>query len=725
MVRSKFLFAFAVLASLTAGAFETTVESPEIPVLLSNGRLTALVDDALAVPAELRIGEKTWPNAIVWEGRRMTAPGYRLISHGRFRPLVRVGGKPLGEPVRRVQTFDTGRAETRIVRTYAGGVTLEGAAFVAADENVIALRLEAKGAASAEFDLEFEQPKDERIVAARPESAPCRREDVAVKRFRMKSYGRTVTETAIDIVRLGRGPCAADFLLVFADGMEKAEGSVENRMAASVKRLAKLGYEGLRAAHRDSWASYYREGACAVPDERILRMREMAEYQLRCCVTDWSIPVGMVPNMWEGKIFAFDEMYAVQGLLSAGHLSSAARATDYRRATLKDAHARNGSWGWNNYRNGHSFGARWVWQAMEDDVTEGGRPGFWLDHLFHMATVARSAWLQYRFSNDLAYLRETSYPVLMECARYFRWNCLYENPSDGSLFFGKCTDLERLGPARERATLTTVGAIHTLRNAAEASGILSTNATEAADLRACADRLERSLAVEDGRFLAFPGCAEESMGTLAGFFPFPIFPREHPVMRKTVEHFLAHGAKAGNMYAVGKRVCPWYAATMSVAAGMTGERTAPLVWIDEAGRSAGEWGEYWEINEKGGARMRPWFMTAAANTLYAIDRLFVADADGEIRIAFHVPEDWRSFSFALPSEAGVTVRAEARDGQIVRLELLGSRTSGPYRLRLRSALLPDDFVRNFNILSRADEQGETVLTIGALSAAEGVENLHD
>ena len=196
-------------------------------------------------------------------------------------------------------------------------------------------------------------------------------------------------------------------------------------------------------------------------------------------------------------------------------------------------------------------------------------------------------------------------------------------------------------------------------------------------------------------------------------------------MRKTVEHFLAHGAKAGNMYAVGKRVCPWYAATMSVAAGMTGERTAPLVWIDEAGRSAGEWGEYWEINEKGGARMRPWFMTAAANTLYAIDRLFVADADGEIRIAFHVPEKWRAFSFTLPSEAGVTVRAEARDGRIVRLELLGSRTFGPYRLRLRTELLGDGFVRNFNILSRADERGETVLTIGALSAAEGVENLHD
>ena len=704
MVRSRFLFAFAVLASLTAAAFETTVESPEIPVLLSNGRLTALVDDALAVPAELRIGEKTWPNAIVWEGRRMTAPGYRLIPHGRFRPHVTVGGKPLGEPVRRVQTFDTGRAETRIVRTFADGVTLEGAAFVAADENVIALRLEVKGAPSAEFDLAFEQPTDERIVASLSDGAYPRR-------FRMKSYGRTVTETAVDIVRLERGPCAADFLLVFADSLEKSKGTVEDRLAASVGRLSELGYEGLRAAHRAAWSRYYGEGSCVVPDERILRMREMAEYQLRCCVTEWSIPVGMVPNMWEGKIFAFDEMYAVQGLLSAGHLSSAARATDYRRATLRDAHARNGSWGWSNYRKGHSFGARWVWQAMEDDVTEGGRPGFWLDHLFHMATVARSAWLQYRFSNDLAYLRETSYPVLMECARYFRWNCLYENPSDGSLFFGKCTDLERLGPARERATLTTVGAIHTLRNAAEASGLLSTNATEAADLRACADRLERSLAVEDGRFLAFPGCAEESMGTLAGFFPFPIFPREHPVMRKTVEHFLAHGAKAGNMYAVGKQVCPWYAATMSVAAGMTGDRTAPLRWIDEAGRSAGEWGEYWEINEKGGARMRPWFMTAAANTLYAIDRLFVADADGEIRIAFHVPEDWRTFSFALPSEAGVTVRAEAKDGRLVRLELLGLRTSGPYRLRLRTEFLRDEFVRNFRILSRADEQGETVLTV--------------
>lgn len=69
--------------------------------------------------------------------------------------------------------------------------------------------------------------------------------------------------------------------------------------------------------------------------------------------------------------------------------------------------------------------------------------------------------------------------------------------------------------------------------------------------------------------------------------------------------------------------------------------------------------------------------------------------------------------------------AEAKEGRIVRLELLGSRTSGPYRLRLRSALLPDDFVRNFNILSRADEQGETVLTVVAVPVAGREERLRD
>jgi hypothetical protein len=71
-----------------------------------------------------------------------------------------------------------------------------------------------------------------------------------------------------------------------------------------------------------------------VPEAALMRMRLMAEYQMKCNVTDWTIPVGIFPSHWSGKSFAFDEMYGVQGLLSAGHFAEARRAADFRFKTL-------------------------------------------------------------------------------------------------------------------------------------------------------------------------------------------------------------------------------------------------------------------------------------------------------------------------------------------------------------------------------------------------------
>ncbi len=49
-----------------------------------------------------------------------------------------------------------------------------------------------------------------------------------------------------------------------------------------------------------------------------------------------------------------------------------------------------------------------------------------------------------------------------------------------------------------------------------------------------------------------------SMGSLAGYFPFPIFPKGHKEQTAAVDFFLAQGVKAGNMYEMGKKICPWY-----------------------------------------------------------------------------------------------------------------------------------------------------------------------
>ena len=399
-------------------------------------------------------------------------------------------------------------------------------------------------------------------------------------------------------------------------------------------------------------------------------MSDMARYHLRCVTTEWSIPVGIIQSHWSGKIFAFDEMYAVQGLLASGQFECAKVAAEFRAATLRDACVRAGC------------GARWVWQGMEGNVIEGGRLGFWDDHIFHQAAIAQTVWSYYRYTDDLAWLKAKGYAVLRACALFFRKLCVQDLP-DGTSFVTKCTDLERLGPGHERAFMTTCGVISTLRMAAEAADLVGEKDASAADFRACAERLVKSLPEKDGRYIAYPGCKDESMGTLAGFYPFRTFDRSNAAQVKAVRHFLDNGTAFGNMYATGRQVCPWYAATMAMAALRAGDVVhSPLRWIEEAYRSAGCWGEYWEINEPGVSQCRPWFMTAAGNCLYAIDQLFVADMEDALYLAPGVPSAWKDYAFRLPAPGGLTIDMAVKGGRVERLTITCAYPSAARKVRI-------------------------------------------
>ena len=179
------------------------------------------------------------------------------------------------------------------------------------------------------------------------------------------------------------------------------------------------------------------------------------------------------------------------------------------------------------------------------------------------------------------------------------------------------------------------------------------------------------------------------MGALAGLYPFRTFDRSNAAQVKAVRHFLANGEAFGNMYSTGKRICPWYAATMAMASLRAGDAKYPPVrWLTEAFRSAGCWGEYWEINEPGVSQFRPWFMTAAGNCLYAVNQLFVADMEGALHLAAGVPDDWQDYSFALPAPGGLTVKMAVKAGKLVDLSLV---VKNPAATRQAKLVLPAKF----------------------------------
>lgn len=596
-----------------------------VPVLVANGELAMTVDKSFGIRSK---DLPQYSQGIFLEGRRVGQPDRELLPQGRWRKCLAIDGKDPGEPVRWAQHLDTKTGIVSCRLEYGDGVVFTGETFVPFGQNTIAIKMTVEGAGERSVDLgiDFVPPSHPRIVGSWQPETPNRRG------WAYRSYGYKVIDGVSAVHKLAPGV----FIITFSDSLRVHPGAPKD-------------YAALKAAHIADWAKFWSESYVRLPDPEIQRMWEMANYHLRINATPWSFPVGILNSHWQGHYFGFDEMYIHQGLLSSGHFGLARHAPDYRFATLGPALARN------RYGRNKSFmkyGARYFWESVEDGRSEGTDPGEWMDHVFQMATIAKCAWQQYLYSRDRDWLSEKGYPVLLECARFYRNNMIYAD-SNGETYVGKCCDLERLGPSRERPFMTTCGVIFTLRAAAEASGLLKRNATEAADFRRIADALERSLPQKDGRYIACLNEPQESMATLAGFYPFPIFQPDHAPQREAVRHFIAEGRASGNMYPMGKRICPWYSGTMSAAATHMGDRAEPIRWLKEAFSAAGLFGEYFEINEPG-AVCHPWFATAAGNCLYAINRMLVAGT---------VPEGWREYAFSLPTESGHWLKVEVKNGR--------------------------------------------------------------
>lgn len=174
---------------------------------------------------------------------------------------------------------------------------------------------------------------------------------------------------------------------------------------------------------------------------------------------------------------------------------------------------------------------------------------------------------------------------------------------------------------------------------------------------------------------------------------FPFSPRQSTA----VDFFLAQDTKAGNMYATGKKICPWYAATMTTAAQRAGKYEKVLPLVRAAAASSGCYGEIWEINEPGVAEFRPWFMTAAGNCLYVMNQMLLAKMGGERRIGAGVPKEWKDWSFRLPSESGYEVDFAMKGGKVVKLVLRTRRIAPARRVRV---LLPDGLRREASLGER-------------------------
>ena len=618
-------------------------------------------------------------------GRRRPLPDCGLFCFGRLTSVWAIDGRDVTNGTWS-QTLDTRRAVLENRRA-SQDIQERLTAFVPMGRACVMLRKTVRNEGATpkrvRFGIGYELPDDPYVIGRWTEGAAGMRTYAARWIGHRPATGRVTVlpfeGSLVAETTLAPGECATrTWAVVLEDSLDPNTGSVVD--------VRKSGWENLLAAHIKDWSDYYAKSWIRVPDSSVQRLLDTARYTVRCSVTAWSYPPGLFPGHWQARYFGFDETYVHGALLAMNAFDLAQRCPDFRHRLLPIAESRVGD------ADG-LFGARWTWETLEDGLVEGAPQGPWTDHVFHMGTIARTAWLQYLYSDDRAYLEAAGYPVLRGCARFFARNMVYADGKGGA-FIGKCTDFERLGPAAEKALMTTVGAVYALRRAADAAETLGLADDETAGWRATADALLRGLPVRDGHYVA---CLNQpdvpNIGLVGGFYPFPVFRASDRLARASADYFFANASSVGSMYPSGTGVCSWYAAKMALTLLALGEREAPTDWLAAAAQqSIGPFGETYEMREPArDHQTAPWFTTAAGACIEAAMRLFVFDEDGVTHLLRGVPASWREASVCTSAVGGFRVRLDLKDGRLARLDV-EARNPAPgkcIRLRGRKGLFAD------------------------------------
>ena len=572
------------------------------PNAIGNGDLSLLVDyRGSTAPATYGRHGVTG----IWRaGIRHNRPGWDLVSFGWWEHVV----PGAGELADWSQPLHVTEAAASTETVYAGGAAVSTFAYCLLDCNLVVLRVRVTGAETFRMHYHFEPertaivPLDDCRTAYQIDTFRQPRGTVA---FLCRDEGVRLTRTRGDVWY----DCPAGehvFYLAFD---------------AEAERLAAQGDEAsCWRRQQEAWGAYWAEST--LPADRlppqVLRAARTSEYHLRVSSTRWSIPTGIYPPHWQGRYFAFDEFYCLGGLLAAGHDSTARKIPEFRRSHLSAA----------RFRAYHYFktdgpAARFVWETLEEPGVEGAPGGFWIEHIFHEANIALGAWQCYEHDPDRAFLEETAYPLIRACAEFFRIFYVEEREG-GRIIIGRCTDLERLGAARENPFMTTCGAIATFRAAAQAAAILGCDDDLARVWADTAEQLRRWLPKnpEGTAYIPYPGCPDQSIALLSGLYPYPCLPPDDPCQRAGIEAFVATESQFGNMYPVGKSLCTWYAGWKALAFCRLGERDIAKTVIAQMCDDTGCFSEVFEICEGG---YHPWFTTGEGTLLQAICEAYASD----------------------------------------------------------------------------------------------------
>ena len=407
-------------------------------------------------------------------------------------------------------------------------------------------------------------------------------------------------------------------------------------------------FDEILAESAKAWKVFHDEAYINVPDPELMKTYEVSRYHLRINQTRWSMPVGLFNTHFGGRYFAFDEFFCAHALASCGHFSLLKKIIDFRYAGLQWAKYRA-----NGYYHDSRKDARWEWETLEN-LEEGSLCGHWQDHIFHMAHIAMETWYYCCYSGDKKYLHEKGLAILEGCAEFYMNQAVMSLP-DGRKIITKCCDLERFGPGRENAYLTTCGVMGTLKVAAECF-IAENYCTErAAEYLETLKALRESLPQNEEFYFAVPANDQRSVALLGGIYPYDtVMGLEDEKQRRTIFDFLENDAEFGSMYpTLGDKgnLCRWYAGWESIVLSRYGLRDKAYEVLRDKAEETGIFGQIYELYS---ADRLPWFATGEGIFIQAVNELFLPNGE---KGKGNPP--WGKYAFKLRTRKGETAEEKS------------------------------------------------------------------
>ncbi len=672
----------------------SNLKSKPTPVLVGNGDICLMPDEEGTLYespeyAQARKTSKIPIKSIYRAGRRMYINPHKKIQ-GNLLPFGHFSFDCGSKIKDYEQSLELPDGFVKSTCRYEDGSYIDSTYFVHYSKNIYVLRKIYHGKAK-EVSYEFVSDFENRFVKTALRSNIVRKVNNGYRiGFSMEGMGdytgsmtvftdypSTCTQTANDTFLLSMSVNDGDaftFYYMLEDDFNdwnpnQTPISVNPDTASSVDTID---FNSLLSEHKKLWNCYFERGYIKTADQRANDVHMTALYHLKCTTTKWSIPVGINDYTWHGNYFAFDEYYGFYGLLSSGQFELAKRVPAFRvRNCLKKAISRATSF--------EEDQARFMWETIESG-DENAPLGHWMDHVFHMAVIALGAYQYYEYTKDREFLAEC-YDMIRACAQFYVQHMIYEDSTRG-VYFGKCTDLERLGSSIENPFMSSCGAIKTFRVLVNASKVLDIDDDFVRKCSTLAEGLLASLPQDEERYLPFAGTDMRSIGVFSAKFPFDILDGNDPKLQKAFSDYVENEKDFGNMYRIGSGVSPWYCAWKAegyARCGMANEAEDVLL---QARKSAGKFGEMYEINEEDICKI-PWFMTAAGIYLSAVNES-VIQSDGE-NIYLLPASNETNISFKLPVKGGAVCKASFEDGKIKQLKLkyLDNSANNHYRIYYR------------------------------------------